>query len=103
MMTQGNEARRVRQLRRGTVCSAELGQHVAHDLVARDRGLVPVGRAGRDVQHVARTGLDNMVIETVSDAAGQNKYRMAGLAPIRLGRAWWVRTALLVAQGNTEA
>lgn len=68
----------------------ELGEDVAHDLLAQYGWLVPVRRACGNVQHVACAGFNRMAVEAVADAAGQDEDRMAGLAPIGLGRAWRV-------------
>src|ERR1700722_17391926 len=83
--------------------SVEFGQHIVNGLVADDARLVAMRRAGRDMDHVARPGLDRMIIETISDPAGQNEDGMSGLAPRGLGSAWWIGSSFLVAQSDAES
>ena len=49
--------------------SVEFGQHVAYGLATDDARLVAMRRTGGDVDHVTRSGLNRMIVETVADPA----------------------------------
>ena len=81
----------------------EFGQHVAHGLGAHDTWFMTMRRSGRDVDHVARPGLDDMIIETIADTAGKDENRVSGQAPISLGCSGRVWRAFLIAERDAEA
>src|ERR1700722_10557767 len=86
---------------RGRV-GGEFGQHVAHDLGAQYARLMAMRAAGRDVEHIARSGLDRMIVETIADAPGQHEDRVAGFAPLGVRRARKIWRTLLITQRNAE-
>lgn len=57
---------------------------------------------GRDVQHVARTCLDLVAVETVTQTASQHENRMTRFTPTRLGCARRIGRPFLVAEGDPE-
>ena len=73
-----------KSLQPGDLC--KLGEDVTNHLGTDDTGLVTVIRAGWNVQHVAGAGLNHVAVEPITDAAGQDKNGMAGLAPAAFRR-----------------
>ena len=101
-MNRSDRRYRLNEPFRSPTGSGEFSQHITVGLGADHLRDVAMLWAGRDVDHIARSGLYGVVVEPIADPAGQNENGMAGFAPRGLGGVWQVGFAFLVAQGDAR-